>query len=134
MKKIFSSLALLLATMTLVACGANTSAPTSTSSHPQTTVVDDDQTAKATFLVTANGKTTEKEVTFEVGDSVMDVLEDNFAAEEEDGMVTVIDGVSQDASKNTYWMYKVNNEMAEVGAESYKLKAGDKVEFYLETF
>lgn len=45
----------------------------------------------------------------------MDVLEDHFEIEEVDGMVTVSDGVSQDPAKNPYWMYKVNDHMADVG-------------------
>lgn len=134
MKKTFSSLALLLATSTLVACAPNKESQTAQETTTQTTVVENEQTAQASFVITTADKSTEKLVTFEVGDSVMDALEDHFQVEEEDGMVTSIDGVSQDASKNTYWMYKVNGEMAEVGADQYELKADDKVEFYLETF
>ncbi len=134
MKKFAFSFSLLLASATLVACSSNVSSPAKAPASSQSTVVDDDLMAQATILVTANDKTTEKEVTFEVGDSVMDVLEDNFMVEEEDGLVTAIDGVSQNPEKNTYWMYKVNDKMAEVGADSYELKAGDKVDFYLETF
>ncbi|MET3559114.1 hypothetical protein ABID29_002263 [Streptococcus rupicaprae] len=131
-EKTYTSLFALVSVMTLAACSP---APTSVPANNQTSqVADDDPTAQATILVKFTDRETEKEVTFEVGDSVMDVLEDNFNVEEEDGLVTVIDGVSQDPAKNTYWMYKVNGEMAEVGAESYEVKAGDKIEFYLESF
>ncbi|MDQ0222544.1 DUF4430 domain-containing protein [Streptococcus moroccensis] len=134
MKKVISNLSIVLALTTLVACSSPSTGSSTSSTASESVETSDTQTAQAQFLITADGNTTEKEVAFEVGDSVMDVLENNFTIEEEDGMVTVIDGVSQDPSKNTYWMYTVNEQMAEVGAESYELKANDKVEFYLETF
>ncbi|MGT2757446.1 DUF4430 domain-containing protein [Streptococcus ovuberis] len=132
MKKSYASLLALVSITTLAACSpAPSSAPVS---HSTTQVGDDDPKAQASVLVKFADKETEKEVTFEVGDSVMDVLEDNFTVNEEDGLVTAINGVSQDPAKNTYWMYKVNGKMADVGAESYEVKPGDKIEFYLETF
>lgn len=87
-----------------------------------------------TLQITKDGKTASQEVVAEQGDSVMDVLEDYHQVEEDNGMVTAIDGVSQNPSTNTYWMYKINNQMADKGAEELKLAAGDTIEFYLETF
>lgn len=134
MKKTLSSLVLCLATTTLVACASKTAAPSVTSSSTSSIHVSDDKKVEGTFKVTFDGKTTEKKVMFELGDSVMDVLEDNFRVEENDGLVTAIDGVSQDPGKKLYWMYRVNDKVSEVGAEDYDLKAGDRVEFYLEAF
>ncbi|HEL2722309.1 TPA: DUF4430 domain-containing protein, partial [Streptococcus suis] len=50
------------------------------------------------------------------------------------GLITEIDGVSQDTSTNTYWMYKVNGQMADKGAKDLTVANGDEIEFYLETF
>ena len=64
----------------------------------------------------------------------MDILEEHYEVEEEAGLVLSIDGVSQDASKNTYWLYDVNDEMAPKGAEEMTISEGDTIHFYLETF
>lgn len=94
----------------------------------------DDQTATATLIVRTADSSDSQEVTFEVGDSVMDVLEDYHKVDETDGFITAIDGVKQDAATNTYWMYQVNGKMAEKGAEELTVAAGDTIEFYLDTF
>jgi len=43
---------------------------------------------------------------------------------------------SQEAlnSKKEYWAFYVNGKMAEVGAGSYKLKEGDKIEWKIEKY
>lgn len=87
---------------------------------------------KAVIEVTAQGNTSSKEVQFEKGDTVMDVLEDHYQIEEESGLVTSIDGVSQDVSTQTYWLYKINGEFAEKGASQQEVAQGDTIEFYLE--
>lgn len=120
MKKISVSLTLL-ATLFLAACS-----PAEKSQE--------DAKVQLTLQVTTDGKVDSKEVTAESGDSVMDVLEEYHKVEEDNGLVTAIDGVSQNAATNTYWMYKVNGQMADKGAEELKVQAGDKIEFYLETF
>ncbi|HFU4463331.1 TPA: DUF4430 domain-containing protein [Streptococcus suis] len=87
---------------------------------------------KAVIEVTAQGNTSSKEVQFEKGDTVMDVLEEHYEIEEESGLVTSIDGVSQDVNTQTYWLYKINGEFAEKGAAQQEVAEGDKIEFYLE--
>lgn len=126
MKKRFVFLWTLLAAFFLTACGQ-----TSTTTPAQSTGV---QATTVTIQVTANDKTTKHQAIFEQGDSVMDVLDDYYNVEDEDGLITAIDGVSQNPSTNTYWMYKINGEMASKGAEEQLVVAGDTVEFYLETF
>lgn len=93
-----------------------------------------EKTYKANLAVVFTQDTTSQEVVFEEGDTVMDVLEEYHQVEETNGMVTAIDGVSQDPATNTYWMYTINGELAEKGAESQLVAEGDKIEFYLETF
>ena len=46
----------------------------------------------------------------------MKVLKANYKIEEKNGMITSIDGHSQDEAKGLYWMYKINGEMAPKGA------------------
>ena len=110
-----------LMTMVLAACQANP-------------VEEAETKITVTLQITKDGKTASQEVEAEQGDSVMDVLEDYHQVEEDNGMVTAIDGVSQNPSTNTYWMYKVNGSLAEKGAAEQILQEGDDVEFYLESF
>lgn len=125
MKKWFTTLSVLFATLFLTAC--------SFGDNDDVLDTDSDATYKATLVVQFDGKADQKEVLFEQGDSVMDVLEDNYEVEDEAGMVTAINGVAQNPTTNTYWMYKVNDKMAEKGAEELQVQEGDKIEFYLET-
>ena len=46
--------------------------------------------------------------------------------------MTELAGISQDKDKNQYWMYYVNDQMAEVGIGDYEVKEGDKIEFRFE--
>lgn len=123
MKKLLMPLSLFLSFLTLAACSVEDKEEAS-----------DDVQYQATLVVTVDGKEDKKTVTVEQGDSVMDVLEDHHQVEEEGGMVTAINGVSQDPAAKTYWMYKVNDKMAEVGAEDLEVQEGDTIEFYMETF
>ncbi len=48
---------------------------------------------------------------------------------------TMINGISGIASEGTYyWAFYVNGKMASVGADSYKLKAGDQITFKYESW
>ena len=89
---------------------------------------------QATLVVDFGDKVDSQEISFEQGDTVMDILEEHFEVESEAGMVTAIDGVSQDAAANTYWMYDINDELAPKGAEEMTISEGDTITFYLETF
>ena len=62
------------------------------------------------------------------------VLKANYKIEEKNGMITSIDGHSQDEAKGLYWMYKINGEMAPKGAAETTVKKGDKIEFYQEVY
>ena len=120
MKKQLILLSMLMSVF-LVACGQKTDSTL-------------EKTQTVTIQITDKDKTVGQEVTFEQGDSVMDVLEEYHHVEEEGGLVVAIDGVSQDPATNTYWLYNVNGEMASKGAEDQLLSDGDVIEFYLETF
>ncbi len=120
MKKISILLTLFL-TFLLGAC-ANTSSQTSGS------------TIDITLQITNKDQVNRQEVTAKQGDSVMNILKAHHDIEEDNGLITKIDGISQDTSTNTYWMYKVNGKLAEKGANDLKVSDGDEIEFYLETF
>ena len=123
MKKIVLSLSVLMSLFALAACQPNSKSQVETEEHLQ-----------ARVIVDFGDKVDKKEITFEKGDTVMDILEEHYEVEEEAGLVLSIDGVSQDASKNTYWLYDVNDEMAPKGAEEMTISEGDTIRFYLETF
>ena len=48
--------------------------------------------------------------------------------------VTEINGMEALNSKKDFWAFYVNSKMAEVGAGSYKLKDGDKIEWRIEKY
>lgn len=125
MKNYLFRLMLVLFSLTLVACGPKADQNSETTRD----------NLSATLKVTSASQKIEKKVSFKKGDTVMDILEANLKdVKEEGGMVTAIEGVSQDEQKSVFWMYKVNGKMAEVGAQDYKVKEDDKVEFYQDTY
>lgn len=129
MKRLLRICVSVLSALVLLGCSTTSNQPTASSQVEETS-----QLLEATLRITTDGQNSTENVRFEAGDSVMDVLEEYYDIEEENGMVTVIDGKSQDPASNTYWMYKVNGSLAEKGAAEQILQEGDDVEFYLESF
>lgn len=129
MKRLLRICVSVLTALVLLGCSTTSNQPTASSQVEETS-----QLLEATLRITTDGQNSTENVRFEAGDSVMDVLEEYYDIEEENGMVTVIDGKSQDPASNTYWMYKVNGSLAEKGAAEQILQEGDDVEFYLESF
>ncbi|SJZ67042.1 protein of unknown function [Pilibacter termitis] len=85
---------------------------------------------KATItLIQEEKEIASKEVTFKEDENLLEVLKANFEVADDKGMITEIAGVKQDAEKGCYWMYKINDKMAELGAGETILKNGDKVVF-----
>ena len=123
MKKVVLGLISFLAVLSLAACASSSQ-----------TAVEQEEQFQATLVVDFGDKVDSQEISFEQGDTVMDILEEHFEVESEAGMVTAIDGVSQDAAANTYWMYDINDELAPKGAEEMTISEGDTITFYLETF
>lgn len=54
--------------------------------------------------------------------------------EGENAFVVSINGVTADSTKQQYWSFKVNGQMAESGVGSYITKDGDIIEMELATF
>lgn len=76
----------------------------------------------------------EEDVPIEEGDLLLDVMEEHFDVEHEDGFVTSINGVAPEEGEQRAWMYYVNDEMPMVGAAEYELEPGDEVVFDLQAW
>ncbi|PAD22236.1 hypothetical protein CHH64_05460 [Terribacillus saccharophilus] len=118
--------ALLLAAGILAGCG--------TAEQPQQNQQAEQQTEQqVTVTLSEDGEEiSSKEVSFEEGDILLDVMKENFEIEEDGGFITSIDGHAQDANANKYWLFTVNEEMSPVGANEVELKDGDEVVFNLQ--
>src|SRR5690625_3523401 len=76
----------------------------------------------------------EDEVTIEEGAILMDVMQENYDIEEEDGFIHGIDGISPEEGEQKAWIYSVNGEDALVGAAEYELSIDDEVVFDLQSW
>lgn len=125
MKKRFLSILLLLAVaFTFVGCKNNSNADSTTSSQ---------YSLEATIELIEDGKSFKKEtLDFNEGEKLLDVMKRSLEVEEKDGFITSIDGHTQDEGSKKYWLYTVNGEMAEVGANQFELHDKDEVVFTLE--
>ncbi|OGK16644.1 hypothetical protein A2774_03260 [Candidatus Roizmanbacteria bacterium RIFCSPHIGHO2_01_FULL_39_12c] len=54
--------------------------------------------------------------------------------EKENAYVAGINGIKAEAEKQEFWAFYVNDKMSSVGAGSYKLKNGDKIEWKVENY
>ncbi len=88
----------------------------------------------ARIIVKEEGNVIDKKVTFKEGDTVMDILKDNYDIQESGGFITTIDGIQQDKKSGKYWMFDVNGKLAPKVANQIKVKDGDKIEFYQEIY
>ncbi|MBM9834038.1 DUF4430 domain-containing protein, partial [Enterococcus faecalis] len=79
----------------------------------------------ATIVIQNQEGVTSKEVTFRENESLLEVMKENFAIKEKDGFITSIDGISQDQKANLFWVYTVNDEMTDKGAQALILKNND---------
>lgn len=126
MNKGFKTGFLALVAMLLVACSQGTK-QTQTPSVPKS-----DHHVR--LVVKEDTNTVDEKVSFEEGDTVLEVLKDNYEVKEKDGFITAIDGIEQDTKANKYWLFKVNGKMADKGADQITVKDGDIIEFYQEVF
>lgn len=124
MKKRLLSIALLLTVvLTFVGCKNNSNTDSTSSEYK----------LQATIELIEDGESFKKEtLSFNEGEKLLDVIKRNLEVEEKDGFITSIDGHTQDEDSNKYWLYTVNGEMAEVGANQFELHEKDEVVFTLE--
>ncbi|HEP1461977.1 TPA: DUF4430 domain-containing protein [Streptococcus pyogenes] len=126
MNKRFKTGFLALVAMLLVACSQGTK-QTQTLSVPKA-----DHHVR--LVVKEDTNTIDEKVSFGKGDTVLEILKDNYEVKEKDGFITAIDGIEQDTKANKYWLFKVNGKMADKGADQITVKDGDSIEFYQEVF
>ena len=124
MKKRLLSIALLLTVvLTFVGCKNNSNTDSTSSEYK----------LQATIELIEDGESFKKEtLSFNEGEKLLDVMKRNLEVSEKDGFITSIDGHTQDEDSNKYWLYTVNGEMAEVGANQFELHDKDEVVFKLE--
>ena len=125
-------LILLLAASTLAACQSQEKVQAEQEASSSVSVSID----QVTISVTANGeKLSTAEAPFQEGDTLLEVMEDNFAIETADSdygaFITSIEDYAQDDSQNLNWLFDVNGEMATVGASEYILEEDDQIDWYL---
>lgn len=128
----FKKLSLLIASLFLVGCTTIDS-----SSNTQTleeSNIEQAQTMEITIQLKINDASDQqKEISVKEGTTALDALKQAYDVKESDGFVTEIDGYANDEATQTYWMYEVNGEMAEVGAGDYLLTDQDTMTWTLET-
>lgn len=123
-KRLLSILLLLALAITFVGCKNNSNTDSTTSSE---------YSLEATIELIEDGVSFKKEtLNFNEGEKLLDVMKRNLEVEEKDGFITSIEGHNQDEDSNKYWLYTVNGEMAEVGANQFELHDKDEVIFTLE--
>ena len=128
MKKVF--VVFLLVSTLLVATGCQQASVTSEST--QSSLKQEQGTAK--IVIQNQEAVTSKEVTFRENEALLEVMKENFAIKEKDGFITSIDGISQDQKANLFWVYTVNDEMTDKGAQALILKNNDTITFDLKAF
>lgn len=95
----------------------------------------DQQQVTATIVITNKGEeVTSKEVEFQENEPLLKVMKENFTIEEKDGFITSIDGLSQDQKNNLFWVYTVNDQMSDKGAQELFLNKKDTITFNLQAF
>lgn len=138
MKKVFGLLGILLL-MVMGACANTAEEPKKEISNSEQ-AAENKETAeetKATVALTKNNMEEEvdsKEVAIKEGQTLMDVMKENFEVEEAGGFINGIDGIKASESEKTYWHLVVNGEDAMTGANEIELKDGDKIEFDLRNY
>ena len=114
------SFAAVLFVCALAACGGNDS------SAPATQAGATDQPEAAVLVTTGCGAEVVLAKTNVPSDeTAMRSLDRIADIEADSGLVTSIEDVEQDESKNLFWLYYVNGKLAEKGAAEVKLAAGD---------
>lgn len=76
----------------------------------------------------------DEEITIQEDAILMDVMQENYDIDENDGFINEIDGVSPEEGEKKAWIYSVNGEDALVGAAEYELSIDDEVAFDLQSW
>lgn len=114
---------------------------------PQQSTVQTNQPDKETvkdktepISVTIQGLYTDKPFEITTDETVLQVLQSlnskdanmRLTTKEYKGLGTLIDSINgmNNGTDNKYWQYKVNGSAPQIGADQFKLKADDKIEWY----
>ena len=92
MKKLLTYIFLALSLVTLAACGKNEAAKLTSSTNNHQSKVQ----GQVTLILKTDKESKKKSVEIQKGDTVLDVLEEVYPVQENDGFITEIDGISQD--------------------------------------
>lgn len=129
-RKLFAAL---LFSILLILVGCQNGAETETNEGSNTSQ-EDVITASIELLDLEDNEVEAKTVEFEEGQSLMDVLKENFEVEEADGFINGIGDLHADSNEQQFISIEVNDEMAMVGANDLILEDGDKVTLSLEVW
>ena len=75
-----------------------------------------------------------KEVSFDDGALLSDIMENNFDVVNEGGFITSIEGHEQSIEDNIFLVYEINEEMVMTGIEETEIFDGDSIVWKLEQF
>lgn len=91
---------------------------------------------EATIIITTtDGLVAKTTVSFDEETTLLNAMEENFDVEIQDELfITSIEGYSQSAEDNLWWVYESNEEMVTVGADEYILIDEDVIEWELMAF
>lgn len=135
MKKRTVFFALIFSLMLISGCTSKPAESSDSSSAKGTAASSEKVEEKASImLVDGDKELSKKQVSFEKGESLFDVLKETYAVEDDNGMITSIDGHAQDEKNNKYWVFTINDEQVNSGAKDVTLKKDDRVVFKLEQF
>lgn len=139
-KKLYGRLAtLLFSGVLLVGCGnqaAEAPAETEVEETESVEVVTDEKIINVAVYVDGESvEDLEKEVVVEEEQSVLEIMDEYYdISGVDEGFISSIEGYEQDDSEGLYWIYYVNEEMAEVGAADYIPELADEIQWKLEKF
>lgn len=87
---------------------------------------------ESNYEIPSKGKIYSGDVEVEDKETAMTVLEKSgVKIDKKDGYVQGIDGLyAGDCGDYSGWMYKVNGEVPDVGADEYEVNKGDEVQWY----
>ena len=98
--------------------------------------VKSEQHGTATLIVKYDEATvkTYQDIPIQADETVLELLQSRTRVTLKSGIITEIDGITQIESSNLYWLFKVNDKLADKGVAETTVKAGSKIEFYLGEF
>lgn len=106
--------------------------------NTETPETDTNQQDEVTISLTITDHTTDTvidEAEYSVTNEtiLLDILDENYSIEvTEEGFLTTIEGASQNADENIFWLYEVNGEMANEGIAEYEVKDEDEITLDLQ--